>query len=680
LNYLSALSSWEGEDARKPPLTVLWDTPTRISEIEELSKAPRIGGDVSRSNKKKGGGGGRGGNSNSHDTAPALEDCKPLEVNDETRWKAKVMDGKRATTDESAEDVIKKAMLILNKLSLTKFDKLSDEFINCGIGRDLECLTEAVNLIVKYAHEQQHFSSMYARLCLKLANTSMEGIDERPKKGKKFKKILLERCQTEFETDTATKIKEATEGITDKEVIEYHAGLIKKHYLGHMRFIGELYKGDLISIKIMLVCLPALLKGENEELVNEIDEEKVECFSKLMTVIGSSLKQQSESMKSAGKTNAAQSLADCWKIVEVLAGKRKGESPNISNRMKYMLQDLLEMRSKGWVTRRKEETAKTIAEIHKDVAKEELAASRRSSSSASFRGNPKGNIRKNASSGDVHVLNKAQSKPQVDDDGFVSIAPSKGFNRSSSTTAMARSQPEGKPDGGGRRPSESKFALLNQSDSRRKNKKGSSNKLAEIAATSVVEKKSEVKKSDVNYLTPDECGKKAKNVLKEYFVGGDMDDAVLSIHELVGAGYEGSIERGTQVVESAVLLVMEMKADAVKKMLAVYLRCAKEHKIEVDSFRLGLNMPLELLRDVAIDAPLAVPHLATIAAELVKADVVLFAFLLNSPESADFGAKVMKKIGDDAINSENYIKVTEKLMTEQDKAKHGTVHNLIKEA
>ena len=111
--------------------------------------------------------------------------------------------------------------------------------------------------------------------------------------------------------------------------------------------IGELYKGDLISIKIMLFCLPALLKGENEELSNEIDEEKVECFSKLMTVIGSSLERQSEAMKSAGKADAAQSLADCWRIVEVMAGKRKEKGPVVSNRIKFMLQDLLEMRSKG---------------------------------------------------------------------------------------------------------------------------------------------------------------------------------------------------------------------------------------------------------------------------------------------------------------------------------------------
>jgi translation initiation factor 4G len=689
LNFLAPPSSWEAEDGTKPPPACLWDSPTRVSEIEEAAKAPRIGGDVSRDKKKA-------PKKNPNDTAPALEDCKPLEVNEETRWKAKVMDGKENKANdeevESKDEILRKATLILNKLSLTKFDKLSDEFINCGIGRDVETLTGAVGLIVNYAQEQQHFSSMYAGLCLKLANTPMEGIDEGSKKGKKFKKILLQRCQDEFETDTATKIKAATEGITEKEEIEYHANLIKKHYLGHMRFIGELYKGDLISIKIMLFCLPALLKGESDdESSNDVDEEKVECFSKLMTVIGSSLEQQSEAMRSVGKADAAENLAECWRTVEIMAGKRQEEGPKVSNRIKFMLQDLLEMKAKGWVTRRKEETAKTIAQIHKEVAKEERAAARRSSSSASLRGKG-GSIRRGASSGDVRVLDKQQNKPQVDEDGFVSVAPSsKGFNRSASMSMMGmrtqskdslqkyntRGSVTGPSMTGGRKPSSGKFAVLNESDSNKSNKKESKQ------ATSPAKEE----KPKTNYPTPDECGDKAKNIMKEYFVGGDTDDAVLSIHELVGAGSDGSVDRGTKVVEAGVLLVLEMKASDVEKFLNVYLRCAKEKKIESQSFITGLNDPLEFLSDVAIDAPLAIPHLAGIVAELVKAEIIPFGFLLDSPEyfrtdqnAADFGGKVLKKIGGDATSSQDHIDVIDKLMTCEDKAKHSSAADLIAEA
>ena len=349
MNYLAPPSSWEGEDATKPPAACLWDSPTRISDIEEAYNAPRIGGDVSQREMAKQGGGRR--HSTHNDTAPALEDCKPLEVNDETRWKAKVMEGDKEVLSEEADsndEILRKAMLILNKLSLTKFDKLSDEFINSGIGRDIACLTGAVDLIVNYAQQQQHFSEMYARLCLKLAYTPMEGIDDGSKKGKTFKNILLQRCQTEFETDTSTKIKEATEGMTDKEQIEYHSNLIKKHYLGHVRFIGELYKGEMISIKIMLFCLSALLLGDSEDSsADDIDEEKIACFSKLMTLIGSSLEQQSEYMKTNGKAEASISLADCWRSVEKMAREKNTDGPKVSNRIKFMLQDLLEMKENG---------------------------------------------------------------------------------------------------------------------------------------------------------------------------------------------------------------------------------------------------------------------------------------------------------------------------------------------
>lgn len=176
LDNLAASSSWE------PPEACHWNSPTREAEIEEIARADRIGGDVSKQERRK--------KQNPNDTAPALEDCKPLQVDDETRWKAKVFEGKEVETDEGAEaeskeEILRRALLILNKLSLTKFDKLSDAFINCGIGRDIDCLTGAVGMIVNKAQEEQHFASMYAGLCLKMANTPMEGIDEGTKKRKK---------------------------------------------------------------------------------------------------------------------------------------------------------------------------------------------------------------------------------------------------------------------------------------------------------------------------------------------------------------------------------------------------------------------------------------------------------------------------------------------------------------
>jgi hypothetical protein len=95
---------------------------------------------------------------------------------------------------------------------------------------------------------------------------------------------------------------------------------------------------------------------------------------------------------------------------------------------------------KGWVTRRKEEKAKTIAQIHKEVAKEEAQAARRSGSSNNMQGRGNNNRDNSSSSlrgsgtGDVRNLQrsgstsgKAQAKTIVDQDGFVQV--SKGMGR-----------------------------------------------------------------------------------------------------------------------------------------------------------------------------------------------------------------------------------------------------------
>jgi len=339
----SASAKVGARNVQEGPRHCRWISETRVQEIDAMASKSRLGGDVSGGARKK----------KKEDTAPPLEDCKPLEVNSETRWKARVFQAEGAGEAEEEKEaesdavIIKKGLLILNKLSLTKFDKLSDVFIATGIGRNEQCLAGAIELIVKKAQDEPHFAAMYAALCLKLSRTRMDFEEEVVKDGKgkskkkTFKKLLLTECQKEFETDTNYKIEKALEGVEEEEERNLKKIMVKKHYLGHMRFIGELYKGDLISIKIMLMVLPQLLEGNDEN--GAVDEEKVECFAKLMAVIGLILEQQSVGLRDVGKGDAFEKLQAFWDTVEAFAGK----AASVSNRIKFMLQDLLEMRNNG---------------------------------------------------------------------------------------------------------------------------------------------------------------------------------------------------------------------------------------------------------------------------------------------------------------------------------------------
>ena len=152
LAFIDVPEGWDVPDAIK------WESDSRIDEITASTKSPRATGEVSAKGPRP-----------PPETAPPIEECKPLEVNEETRWKARVFsnDEKQHPAKGTDEEILRKALLILNKLSMTKFEKLSDEIVATGIGRSEQCLQGVVGVIVEKAQSEPHFSTMYARLSYK---------------------------------------------------------------------------------------------------------------------------------------------------------------------------------------------------------------------------------------------------------------------------------------------------------------------------------------------------------------------------------------------------------------------------------------------------------------------------------------------------------------------------------
>jgi hypothetical protein len=349
------------------------------------------------------------------------------------------------------------------------------------------------------------------------------------------------------------------------------------------------------------------------------------------------------------------------------------KSQKISNRIRFLLQDLLDLKENrkqnqstkvcsvlsyavfsslfgfvDWVTRRKQETAKNIADLHKEIAKEEKAAAK--SSKMNRRSNSSNNLRRSQS---------MASTPAVDDDGFVQISRVTMKNVSSKLDMMnineinAESQPSSVPDKVIMRRSQSQPASM----------------------STFVPDSSPIERKEIEVLSPNKCSDKAKNLLKEYFVGGDTSDAILTIHEIVQAGSDGCVERGSKVVEGGVFLVMEMKQGEVEKCATVLCRAFKENKLPAESMSKGLVDPLEFLSDIEIDAPLAGSHLAFIIAEFIKAGAIeLGTFLKDAPEyfktdgkPAVFCSKVLKAKNRDLSNSD--FELIASLMTNDDKSK-----------
>lgn len=159
----------------------------------------------------------------------------------------------------------------------------------------------------------------YAQLCTIISNEF-----------KPFKKNLLHQCQGEFEIDTSDKIALATKtedgSLMDPEEVEYHSMLIRKAYIGHIKFLGELYLRDVVKLSVMTYCLDELLKDET-------NEESLECFAHLMSTMGEKL---------VGHSKKKNSKPFDWDKVIKLKN-----SSLISNRINFILQDLLELKDRG---------------------------------------------------------------------------------------------------------------------------------------------------------------------------------------------------------------------------------------------------------------------------------------------------------------------------------------------
>lgn len=113
---------------------------------------------------------------------------------------------------------------------------------------------------------------------------------------------------------------------------------------------GELFKQSMLTLSIMVRCLYYLLENK--------DEESLECLCKLLTTIGKELETKGID------------LIPIFKSMKALAEKK--EITKISSRIRFMLQDVIDLRQSKWVPRRQDLNPKTIDQIQKEAEREQM--------------------------------------------------------------------------------------------------------------------------------------------------------------------------------------------------------------------------------------------------------------------------------------------------------------------
>lgn len=242
--------------------------------------------------------------------------------------------------EQRTQELYKKFRGILNKLTPQKFDTLLDKIKTLEINNQKR-LEGVIDLVFEKAIDEPNFSEAYAAMCNKLSVLKVPADNPTsPDKCVNFRALIINKCQNQFETHKTDEqvlklekeLAECTDPARKKELslmIVEENRRARMRSVGNVRFIGELYKLRMLTTKIMDYCM--------KQLIEKLEEEKLECLCKLLTTIGEQV-----------ETEGNGQIDNIFKKMQDIVDRK---SNKISSRVRFMLQDVIELKNRKWVTK-----------------------------------------------------------------------------------------------------------------------------------------------------------------------------------------------------------------------------------------------------------------------------------------------------------------------------------------
>ncbi|EGO00819.1 hypothetical protein SERLA73DRAFT_178765 [Serpula lacrymans var. lacrymans S7.3] len=498
---------------------------------------------------------------------------------------------------------------------------------------------------------------MMEQISPKVQDDGIKNADGKPiAGGQLFRKYLLNRCQEDFErgwvakeATAAAAVAKASEdkaakaahdksgaGGEESELYseEYYAAQkAKRQGLGLIKFIGELFKLQMLTERIMHECVKKLLGN-----VENPEEEEIESLCKLLTTVGQIL-----------DTPKARAHMDVY----FTRMKELGKGNNVSSRMQFMLQDLVELRERKWISRNAVAAPTTLAAVHEAAAKEKAAQEKESyqrqmsmSRGGSRRGGERGGDaqvgpdgwavaggsgppRPPPKAGDLSNFGKIQKATPV------TFGPSSIFvggkkeqslkrealsrtNSSSNMFSMLSQNPELAAEAAAvkssRPPSRKASVDFNQTGlpeqplQRKKLQLLPRSKPTEESTPAVTEGVSEDEPvesvtADVPSMTEAEAQKKINEDVKEFFGVRNLEEAEVYFTNLPA-------EHRFRLVDKLVASALESKEADARLVGEFFAQASDKGACDASAFEDGFTPMAEFLDDIAIDAPKAFEYMA----------------------------------------------------------------------
>lgn len=251
---------------------------------------------------------------------------------------------------DSTAHVARSIKSILNKLTLEKFARLTQQLLACGISTSSH-VEVLIHEVFEKATTQHHYIDMYTDLCVLLHEhftvNPFEGAGSL-QAGRKltFKRLLLDECQISFERLLAPP--EGLEELTPEERTAAEVGY-KTHMLGNIKLVGGLLSRGMLASKVGIAIL--------EELLSNPTPEALESAAALLTTLG-----PTADCKEWPQYTALNAIFD---QISTIVKTQKCQP-----RERFLLKDLLELRAAGWVTfrPRRLERAMTLSQVADSAA------------------------------------------------------------------------------------------------------------------------------------------------------------------------------------------------------------------------------------------------------------------------------------------------------------------------
>ncbi|KAG8926080.1 hypothetical protein FRC01_009362 [Tulasnella sp. 417] len=281
----------------------------------------------------------------------------------EAPWAPTSVGKNRLSVDESSPEFVeRKVMVLLNKLSTENFDSVSTQIVNWAnkSENETDCATLilVLKLVFEKATDEPHWAEMYAKLCRKMMDTISPKVHAENARnntgqlvvgGQLFRRFLLIRCQEDFERGWSQTEGEQAQPEPELGTAEYYTRVkIKRQGLGLVRFIGELFKLQMLTDRVIHECIKNLLPSETEDP----KEAELETLCKLLTTVGERLDVPKSKV-----------------YMDIYFGRIQGVAygSNVASRIRYMIQDVVELRQRHWKTRNTEAEPATTNQMHNQL-------------------------------------------------------------------------------------------------------------------------------------------------------------------------------------------------------------------------------------------------------------------------------------------------------------------------